>query len=103
MKYTFKVHRILSILIFISSIALYILFASVHPLLHNHYLDDEHHHNCPACHFLAVASFSIVPGAVIIPSVFFQVSHQRLFGYKQLYKQVFLKGYFTRSPPIISA
>ena len=74
MKGIIRAKRSLGITIFASGMVLYLLFATAHPLLHNHSIDNNHHHNCPACNFLAAASFSSVPEAVIALPVYFQIT-----------------------------
>jgi len=102
MKGIIRVLRILNITIFVSGIVLYLLFASAHPLLHNHPTDSHHHHNCPACSFLAAASFSIVPEAVTIPPVFLQITCHPFFEYQQPCQKLFPKNHLIRGPPLVS-
>ena len=103
MKSIIKIGRILSIVIFVSGVALYLLFAIAHPLLHNHPIDGKHHHNCSACNFLIVASFSTMPEVIVVFAIFFQIIYRAFFNYQQPYQQVFYKGHSVRGPPIIFA
>jgi hypothetical protein len=102
MKTILVLRKVLATSVFVSGIVLYLLFATAHPFLHNHHIDGEHHHNCPACNFLTVASFSTVPETAI-PSVFFQVDYQPLFDYQQPYQQTFCENHSVRGPPLVSA
>ncbi|MDI6890966.1 MAG: hypothetical protein QMC83_08540 [Thermodesulfovibrionales bacterium] len=69
MKIILDLRRILATTLFISGVVLYLLFATCHPLLHNHHDDGEHHHDCSACNFLAIGSNIVIPQAVIITYV----------------------------------
>lgn len=103
METVYRIKRILSIVVFVSGVVLYLLFSAAHPFLHNHPIDGEHHHNCPACNFVATASFSIIPEGVIFPSISFQVVCLFLTDYQEAYQESFRKSYSVRGPPIISA
>ena len=101
MKGIAKIGRILGIAVFISSIVLYLLFAATHPLFHNHPIDNKYHHNCPACNFLIIASFSNVPEVIIVFSIFLQKIYWVFINYQRFYTQSFYKNCFPRSPPML--
>jgi len=103
MKTTLSLRRIFAISVFISGVVLYLLFDSCYPLLHNHHDDGEHPQNCPACNFLATASFAIAPEVVIVLSILYQADHQIFFDFRQTYKQHFHKSNLTRGPPLVSS
>jgi hypothetical protein len=102
MKIILDLRRILATTLFISGVVLYFLFATCHPLLHNHHEDGEHHHNCPACNFLATASNVVVPEVVIVPSILYPVDFQIFFDSQQSYLQPSYKSNLIRGPPLVS-
>jgi len=103
MKSIIKIGQILSIIIFISGVTLYLLFAILYPLLHNHPIDGKHHPNCPACNFLIIASFANIPEVIIVSAIFLQIIYQVFFNYQQPYTQSVHKSHSSRSPPMMSA
>ena len=102
MKSIRAIKRILSIAVFVSGVAFYLLFATAHPLLHNHPVDGKHHHSCPACNFTAIAS-SIKLEIVISPDIFFQVVRKIFLNDQESSQQIFCKKYSARAPPYIFA
>ena len=54
-------NRSLFVILFIIFVGVYLFLSVGNPLLHNHHEASEHHHNCPACEFLAVAFLFDVP------------------------------------------
>ncbi|MBE0425883.1 MAG: hypothetical protein IBX72_04450 [Nitrospirae bacterium] len=102
MKTILVLRKVLATSVFVSGVVLYLLFATAHPLLHNHPEDGEHHHDCSACNFLATASFAIAPDVVIVSSILYQADHQIFFDFRQTYKQRFHESNLTRGPPLVS-
>ena len=103
MRSIVRIGRILGIAVFISGVALYLLFVILHPLLHNHPIDGKHHHNCSACNFLIVAFFANLSEVIIVSAIFLQIIYQVFFNYQQLYTQFLHKNHSPRSPPMMSA
>ena len=101
MKSIVRIGRILGIAVFISGVALYLLFVILHPLLHNHPIDGRHHHNCPVCNFLIVASFANLPEVIIVSAIFLQIIYQGFSNYQQPCTQSFHKSRSSRSPPML--
>lgn len=100
MKSIIRIGRILSIVIFVSGVVIYLLFATAHPLLHNHSVDGKHHPNCPSCNFIAVASFATIPNIVIVIAFIFLITCLLFRSLQQPYKKLFDKSHFVRGPPI---
>lgn len=100
MKSIYAIKRILSITIFVSGVAFYFLFATSHPLLHNHPIDANHHPNCSVCSFEATA-FSVKHEKVIRPDDFFQVVCKIFLNDQESSQQIFCKKYSARAPPYI--
>jgi len=99
MKRAVKIGRILSVILFISGAAFYVLFSTVHPLLHNHYADGKHHQNCPSCSFSTVASFATLPYILAVVAFILFITYLICRRLQQPYKKLFDKSCFVRGPP----
>lgn len=102
MRSIIRIGQLLSIAIFVSGVALYLLFAIAHPLLHNHHIDGKHHPNCSACNFLATASLCIASGAAIIVAIFLQVIYKLPGDYQEPHQKPLCKTLSIRAPPKLS-
>lgn len=100
MKIIIRMGRILGIVLFVSGVVLYLLFASFHPLLHNHHADGKHHPDCPACNFLLTAAFSDIPEIVVFPAISYHAVFVMLPYYHQPYQQLFYYSHSNRGPPV---
>ena len=102
MKRNIRIGRILGIVLFVSGVAIYLLFAVAHPLLHNHPVDGKYHPNCPACNFLLAASSAAVPDAIIIVVFIFFITCLFFRSSQRPYRRLFDKSNFVRGPPAVS-
>ncbi|OIO34636.1 MAG: hypothetical protein AUJ70_00650 [Candidatus Omnitrophica bacterium CG1_02_40_15] len=99
MKKNIRIARILGIVLFVSAVALYVLFSTAHPLLHNHHADGEHHQDCPSCNFVIVASFATVPYTLVVVAFILFIAYLLFCRFQQPYKKLFDKSCFVRGPP----